>query len=144
NLATMGPALPYALAAKFVHPNRPVVAAIGDGAMQMIGNDVLVTIAERYREWADPRLLVIVLNNGDLNQVTWEQRVMEGDPCFQASQRLHDFPYARYAQLVGLEGIDVSRREAIAGALEHGLAARVPCVIEFRTDPEVPPLPPRI
>lgn len=144
NLATMGPALPYALAAKFVHPNRPVVAAIGDGAMQMIGNDVLVTIADRYREWADPRLLVIVLNNGDLNQVTWEQRVMEGDPRFQASQRLPDFPYARYAQLLGLEGIEVSRPEAIAGALEHGLAARVPCVIEFHTDPEVPPLPPHI
>jgi len=144
NLATMGPALPYAMAAKFAHPNRPVIAAIGDGAMQMLGNSVLITIADHYKEWSDPRLLVVVLNNGDLNQVTWEQRVMEGDPKFSASQTLPPFPYANYARLLGLEGIDVDKPEQIAGAIERGLSAGRPCVIEFHTDPEVPPLPPHI
>ena len=144
NLATMGPALPYALAAKFAFPDRPVIATIGDGAMQMLGNSVLVTIARHYREWADPRLLVILLNNRDLNMVTWEQRVMAGDPKFPTSQEVPDFPYARYAQMLELEGIEVSRPQDIVPALERGLSAKRPCVIEFYTDPEVPPLPPHI
>ncbi|HVZ31072.1 MAG TPA: thiamine pyrophosphate-requiring protein, partial [Polyangiaceae bacterium] len=144
NLATMGPALPYALAAKFAHPDRPVIACVGDGAMQMIGNNVLISIARYYREWEDPRLLVIVLNNRDLNMVSWEQRVMSGDPKFSASQDLPDFPYAKYARMLELEGIDVARSQDIVPALERGLAADKPCVLEFHTDPETPPLPPHI
>ncbi|HEX5657165.1 MAG TPA: thiamine pyrophosphate-dependent enzyme [Polyangiales bacterium] len=144
NLATMGPALPYALAAKFAHPDRPVIATSGDGAMQMLGNSVLVTMSRHYREWRDPRLVVIVLNNGDLNQVTWEQRVMGGDPKFTTSQALPEFPYARYARMLGLEGIEVSRSDNVARALERALVAKCPCVVEFHTDPEVPPLPPHI
>lgn len=144
NLATMGPAMPYAVAAKFAHPDRPVIAAVGDGAMQMIGNGVLITVAARYREWADPRLIVIVLNNGDLNMVTWEQRVMAGDPKFDASQDLPAFPYARYAELLGLEGIEVQTPEQIAPALDHAVRATRPIVVECHVDPEVPPLPPHI
>jgi pyruvate dehydrogenase (quinone) len=144
NLATMGPAMPYATAAKFAHPDRPVIAAIGDGAMQMLGNSVLVTIAEHFKEWTDPRLVVVVLNNGDLNQVTWEQRAMVGDPKFEASQELPPFPYARYATMVGLIGIEVNTPEEIVPALEQALAADRPVVIECHTDPEVPPLPPHI
>jgi pyruvate dehydrogenase (quinone) len=144
NLATMGPAMPYATAAKFAHPDRPVIAAIGDGAMQMLGNSVLVTIADHFKEWADPRLVVVVLNNGDLNQVTWEQRAMVGDPKFEASQDLPPFPYARYATMVGLIGIEVNTPEQIVPALEQALAADRPVVIECHTDPEVPPLPPHI
>jgi pyruvate dehydrogenase (quinone) len=144
NLATMGPAMPYAAAAKFAHPDRPVVAAVGDGAMQMIGNGVLITVAAHYREWSDPRLIVIVLNNGDLNMVTWEQRVMAGDPRFDASQNLPTFPYARYAQLLGLDGIEVDKPEQIAPALDEAVRARRPIVVECHVDPEVPPLPPHI
>jgi pyruvate dehydrogenase (quinone) len=144
NLATMGPALPYALAAKFSHPNRPVIASVGDGAMQMLGNSVLITVARHYKEWSDPRLLVIVLNNRDLNMVTWEQRVMAGDPKFHASQVIPDFPYASYARMLELEGIEVSRPEDVAPAIERGLAADRPCLIEVYTDPETPPLPPHI
>jgi len=144
NLATMGPALPYALAAKFAYPDHPVIATSGDGAMQMLGNSVLITVARHYKEWADPRLVVLVLNNGDLNQVTWEQRVMAGDPKYPATQEVPQFPYARYARLLELEGIEVSTSEQIVPALERGLRARRPCVIEFHTDPEVPPLPPHI
>ncbi|HEV7557240.1 MAG TPA: thiamine pyrophosphate-dependent enzyme, partial [Kofleriaceae bacterium] len=144
NLATMGPAMPYAAAAKFAYPDRPVVAAVGDGAMQMIGNNVLITIAAHYQEWSDPRLVVIVLNNGDLNQVTWEQRVMVGDPKFDASQQLPAFPYARYAQMVGLDGIEVATPEAIGPALDRAFVAQRPTVIECHVDPEVPPLPPHI
>jgi pyruvate dehydrogenase (quinone) len=144
NLATMGPALPYAAAAKFAFPDRPVIAAIGDGAMQMLGNSVLITIAAHYREWQDPRLVMIVLNNGDLNMVTWEQRVMTGMPKFEPSQDLPSFPYARYANLVGLDGIEVNKPEQIGDALDRALASTRPAVVEVHVDPEVPPLPPHI
>jgi pyruvate dehydrogenase (quinone) len=144
NLATMGPAVPYAAAAKFAYPDRPVIAAIGDGAMQMLGNSELITIAASYKDWQDPRLVVIVLNNGDLNMVTWEQRVMAGMPKFEPSQEVPSFPYARYAQLVGLDGIEVDKPEQIGAALDRALAATKPTVIEVHVDPEVPPLPPHI
>jgi pyruvate dehydrogenase (quinone) len=144
NLATMGPAIPYAAAAKFAHPDRPVIAAVGDGAMQMLGNSVLVTIAAHYQEWQDPRMVVIVLNNGDLNQVTWEQRVMVGDPKFNLSQNLPRFAYAKYANLIGLFGIEVKDPEHIGPALEEALRADRPVVVECHTDPEVPPLPPHV
>ncbi len=144
NLATMGPAMPYAAAAKFAYPDRPVIAAIGDGAMQMIGNSVLVTLAAHYKEWQDPRLVVVVLNNGDLNMVTWEQRVMVGNPKYDDAQKLPKFPYARYAELLGLTGIEVSTPEAIGPALDRAFAADRPVVVECHTDPEVPPLPPHI
>ena len=143
-LATMGPGVPYAIAAKYVHPDRPVIAMVGDGAMQMNGINGLITIAKVWREWADPRLTVMVLNNGDLNQVTWEQRVLEGDPKFAASQFVPDFPYAEYARLLGLGGIKVEDPEKIAGAWEEALGADRPTVVEMVTDPDVPPLPPHI
>lgn len=144
NLATMGPALPYALAAKFVHPDRPVVACVGDGAMQMNGNNVLISVAKYWQEWQDPRLIVLVLNNKDLNQVTWEQRVMEGDPKFEASQNVPDFAYAEYARMLGLDGVVMKTEDDIVPGWEQALAARRPVVIDAHTDPEVPPLPPHI
>ncbi len=145
NLATMGPGVPYALAAKLAHPERPVIACVGDGAMQMIGNNGLITIARHYQEWKrDPRLIVLVLNNHDLNQVTWEQRVMAGDPKFEASQDLPDFGYAKYAELLGLRGIVMRTPEEIVPAWEAALAADRPVVVEAFTDPDVPPMPPHI
>ena len=144
NLATMGPGCPYAVAAKFAFPGRPVLATVGDGAMQMNGNNVLVTVEKYWREWGDPRLVFAVLNNHDLNQVTWEQRVMTGNPKFEASQDLPDFPYARYGESLGLKGIRVDRPDDIPAAWEQAFAADRPCVVEFVTDPEVPPLPPHI
>lgn len=143
-LATMGSAVPYALAAKYAHPDRPVIALVGDGAMQMNGINGLITLARVWREWDDPRLTVMVLNNGDLNQVTWEQRVMQGDPKFTGSQALPDFPYAQYAQLLGLRGIRVDHPDAVAGAWDTALASDVPTVLEMVTDPDVPPLPPHV
>ncbi len=144
NLATMGPAMPYALAAKFVHPDRPVVAVAGDGAMQMNGNNVLVDVAKYWREWADPRFVILVLNNGDLNQVTWEQRVMSGDPKFPASQVLPPFSFAEYARSLGLDGIVMRSPDQIASGWDEAMAARRPVLVEAYTDPEVPPLPPHI
>jgi pyruvate dehydrogenase (quinone) len=144
NLATMGPAMPYALAAKFAFPDRPVIAAVGDGAMQMIGNNVLITMAAHYKEWADPRTVIIVLNNGDLNMVTWEQRVMVGDPKFEVSQDLPKFPYARYAKLLGLAAVEVDNPDRIKEALVTALGADRPTLVECHVDPEVPPLPPHI
>jgi pyruvate dehydrogenase (quinone) len=143
-LATMGPAVPYAIAAKYAHPDRHVIALAGDGAMQMNGINGLITIAKVWRDWGDPRLTVLVLNNGDLNQVTWEQRALEGDPKFAASQDLPDFPYAGYADLIGLRGIRVKRAEDVGAAWDKALASAVPTVIEMVTDPDVPPLPPHI
>jgi pyruvate dehydrogenase (quinone) len=143
-LATMGPALPYALAAKFAHPDRAVVACMGDGAFQMIGINALVDVARYYPRWSDPRLIVVVLHNNDLNQVTWEQRVLAGDPKLDASQTLPDFPYARYAELLGLKGIRVDAPEQVAPAWEEALSADRPVLYEAITDPEVPPLPPHI
>jgi pyruvate dehydrogenase (quinone) len=143
-LATMGPAVPYAIAAKYAHPRRHVIALVGDGAMQMNGISGLVTIAKVWREWEDPRLTVMVLNNGDLNQVTWEQRAMAGDPKFEPSQVVPDFPYAEYAQLLGLIGIRCERSKYIGQAWDEALAAERPTVLEMVTDPNVPPLPPHI
>ena len=143
-LATMGPGVPYAIAAKFAHPDRPVFALVGDGAMQMNGINELITIAKYRQEWADQRLVILVLNNRDLNQVTWEQRAMEGDPKFEGSQDLPDFPYARYAEMLGLKGIRVETPDAVGSAWDEALAADRPVVYEAVTDPEVPPLPPHI
>ncbi|HEX8938921.1 MAG TPA: thiamine pyrophosphate-requiring protein [Candidatus Limnocylindrales bacterium] len=144
NLATMGPGVPYAIAAKFCHPDRVAVALVGDGAMQMNGINGLITIAKYWREWSDPRLVVLVLNNRDLNQVTWEQRVLVGDPKFEASQEIPDFPYARYAESLGLRGLRVERPDQVEGAWAEAFAADRPVVVEAITDPDVPPLPPHI
>jgi pyruvate dehydrogenase (quinone) len=143
-LATMGPGVPYSIAAKFAHPHRPVIALVGDGAMQMNGINELITIAKYRHQWADQRLIIMVLNNRDLNQVTWEQRAMEGNPKFEGSQDLPDFPYARYAELVGLKGIRVETRDQVGPAWDEALNADSPVVYEAITDPEVPPLPPHI
>ena len=143
-LATMGPGVPYAIAAKFAWPDRVPVALVGDGAMLMNGINELVTIAKYWRQWTDPRLVILVLNNRDLNQVTWEQRVMEGDPKYMPSQEVPDFPYARYAEMIGLHGIRVDKAEQVAAAWDEAFATRKPVVLEAYTDPEVPNLPPHI
>jgi pyruvate dehydrogenase (quinone) len=143
-LATMGPSVPYALAAKMAHPQRVVVAISGDGAMQMIGINGLITIADHYKHWADPRLLVIVLNNSDLNMVTWEQRGLSGDPKFNDSQVLPSFPYAQYARSLKLGGIRVTEPGAIGAAFDEALRSDRPVVLEMVTDANVPPLPPHV
>jgi pyruvate dehydrogenase (quinone) len=143
-LASMGAAVPYAIAAKFAHPQRPVIALVGDGAMQMNNMAELITVAKYWRSWSDPRWIVCVFNNEDLNQVTWEQRVMEGDPKFDASQSIPNVPYHRFAELIGLHGIYVDRPDALGPAWDEALASSRPVVLEVKTDPEVPPLPPHI
>lgn len=143
-LATMGPAVPYAIAAKFAYPERHVIAMVGDGAMQMNGINGLITVAKYWRSWGHARLVIMVLNNGDLNEVTWEQRAMGGDPRYQPSQELPDFPYAAYAEMLGLKGVRVARAEDVGAAWDEALAADRPCVLEMMTDPNVPPLPPDV
>ncbi len=144
NLATMGPGVPYAIAAKFTHPDRPVIAMVGDGAMQMNGINGLITISKYWQKWSNPKLIIQVLNNRDLNQVTWEMRVMNGDPRYMGSQSIPDFPFARYAELLGLKGIRVDKPEDLGRAWDEALAADRPVVFEAYTDPDVPPLPPHI
>ncbi|WP_298322099.1 thiamine pyrophosphate-requiring protein [Haloactinopolyspora sp.] len=141
-LATMGPGVPYAIGAKFAHPDRPVVALVGDGAMQMNGLAELVTIA-RYQElWTDRRLVVCVFHNNDLNQVTWELRAMGGAPKFEESQTLPDISYARVARELGLEAVEVDDPDDLGPAWDRVLAAGGPTVLDVRCDPEVPPIPP--
>lgn len=143
-LASMGAAVPYAIAAKFAHPDRPVIALVGDGAMQMNNMAELITVAKYWQRWANPKWIVCVWNNEDLNQVTWEQRVQEGDPKFNASQQLPNVPYHRFAELIGLKGIYVDHPDRVGAAWEEALNSDRPVVIEVKTDPEVPPLPPHI
>ena len=143
-LASMGAAVPYAIGAKFAHPDRPVVALVGDGAMQMNNMAELITIAKYMDRWPDKRLITCVFNNEDLNEVTWEQRVMNGNPRFDASQDIPDVRYSKFAELVGLRGIYVDDPKDLASAWDEALCADVPVVLEVKTDPEIAPLPPHI
>ena len=143
-LATMGCAVPYAIAAKFAHPERVAIACVGDGAMQMNGINELITIAKEYKQWSDPRLIVLVLNNRDLNFVTWEQRLMEGNPRFEEAQAVPDFPYARYAELLGLTGIRIDAPDQVAGAWEAAFASDRPVLIEAIVDPNALAIPPQM
>jgi pyruvate dehydrogenase (quinone) len=141
-LATMGPGVPYGIGAKFGHPDRPVIVFAGDGAMQMNGLAELITIKHYWQEWQDPRLIVVVLHNNDLNQVTWEMRAMEGAPKFTESQRLPDVSYEGFASSLGLQGIAVDEPGKVGAAWDAALAADRPVVIDVRTDPDIPPIPP--
>jgi len=143
-LASMGAAVPYAIAAKFAFPERLVVAIVGDGAMQMNNMAELITVAKYWKQWASPKWICMVLNNSDLNQVTWEQRVMEGDPKFEASQDIPSVPYHKFAELIGLKGIYVNDDEKMGAAWDEAFASDRPVVLEVKTDPNVPPLPPHI
>ena len=143
-LASMGAAVPYAVAAKFAHPDRPVIGLVGDGAMQMNNMAEMITVSKYWRQWSDHRFIICVFNNEDLNQVTWEQRVMEGDPKFEASQRIPDVPYHRFAELIGLKGLFVKRPEDLGAAWDEALASERPVILEVTTDPEIPPLPPHL
>jgi pyruvate dehydrogenase (quinone) len=144
SLLTMGSGVPYAIAAKFTHPDRPCIALVGDGAMQMNGVNELITIAKYWKQWQDPRLALLILNNGDLNYVSWEQRIMIGDIRYPATQDLPDVPYSQWAQLLGLRGIRVEDPEQIGAAWDEALSADRPCVLDVVVDPNVPPLPPHI
>ncbi len=144
NLASMGAAVPYAVSAKFSFPDRVSIAVTGDGAMQMNGLNACITVAKYWKEWTDPRWITLVLNNRDLNQVTWEQRIMMGDVKFSASQDLPDFPYAQFAESIGLRGIRITKPAEIAAAWEQAFTSDRPVVIEAVTDPDTPTLPPHI
>jgi pyruvate dehydrogenase (quinone) len=143
-LASMGAAVPYAIAAKFAHPERPVIALVGDGAMQMNNLAELITVQKYWHRWGDPRFIVCVFNNGDLNEVTWEQRVMEGNPRFPTTQDIPDVPYAKFAELLGLGGIYVDDPSQLGAAWDAALKSDRPTVIEVKTDPEVAPFPPHL
>src|SRR4029079_14759913 len=137
-LATMGPAVPYAIGAKFAHPDRPVIALVGDGAMQMNGLAELLTIRRYWRQWSDPRLIVCVFHNNDLSHVTWELRAMGGAPKFEESQALPEVSYADVARAMGLKAIAVDDPDALGPAWDQALATAEPIVLDVRTDPEVP------
>lgn len=141
-LATMGPGVPYAIGAKWAHPERPAIAFVGDGAMQMNGMAELITIAKYWHQWADPRLVIAVLHNNDLNQVTWEMRAMQNSPKFPQSQDLPDVDYAAFARSLGLHGTNIDGPDALGGAWDQALGADRPTVLDVRCDPDVPPIPP--
>lgn len=141
-LATMGPGVPYVIGAKWAHPDRPAIAMVGDGAMQMNGMAELITVAHYWRQWADPRLIVAILHNNDLNQVTWEMRAMEGAPKFAESQTLPDVDFAAFARSLGLSGVNIDTPDAIGPAWDRALSADRPTVLDIRCDPDVPPIPP--
>ena len=144
SLASLGAAVPYAIAGKFAFPDRVAIALTGDGAMQMNGLNELITVEKYWKEWSDPRIVFIVLNNRDLNQVTWEMRIEAGDPKLPMTQSIPDFPYAAYADSLGLQGIRVDKPEDVGRAIDEALSANRPAVIDVYTDPNVPTLPPHI
>ena len=143
-LASLGAGTPYAMAGKMAFPDRTVIACMGDGAMQMNGLNVMITISKYWKMWSNPRLIVLVLNNRDLNQVTWEERVQIGTGKTESTQSIPDFPYAKYAELLGLKGIFVNDPEKLGAAWDEALSADRPVILEAYTDPNVPPLPPHI
>ena len=143
-LASLGAGTPYAVAAKFAYPDRTVIACMGDGAMQMNGITVLIDVAKYWKEWATPNWICLVLNNRDLNQVTWEERIQSGDPKTLSTQSIPDMPYHKYAELLGLKGIFVDDPDKVGAAWDEALASDRPVVLEAFTDPNVPPLPPHI
>lgn len=144
-LATMGPGVPYAIAARFAFPDRPVICFVGDGAFQMNGMNEMLTV-KRYadRMAGSPPLIFCVFNNQDLNQVTWEQRAMGGDPKYEGSQSIPDFPYAKYAEMCGLKGIYCDKPKKVTDAWEEALASDGPVLLEFVVDNEIAPIPPHI
>jgi pyruvate dehydrogenase (quinone) len=143
-LASLGAATPYALAAKMAYPHRPVIGFIGDGAMQMNGLNVMITVSKYWRRWSSPRFILMVLNNEDLNQVTWEERVQLGDGKTPLTQTIPNFPYHEYAELLGLKGIYCDSPEGIGAAWDQALASDCPVIMNMKADPNVPPLPPHI
>jgi pyruvate dehydrogenase (quinone) len=143
-LASLGAGTPYALAGKMAFPDRTVIACMGDGAMQMNGLNVMITISKYWKKWSNPRLIVLVLNNRDLNQVTWEERIQLGEGKTESTQSIPDFPYHRYAELLGLKGIFVNHPDKVGAAWDEALSADRPVILEAYTDPNVPPLPPHI
>ena len=144
SLASLGAATPYALAAKMAFPDRTVIGFIGDGAMQMNGLNVMITVSKYWKEWMTPHLVIMVLNNQDLNQVTWEERVQLGVGKTESTQSIPDMDYHKYAELLGLKGIVVRRPEDLGKAWDEALAADRPVIMNVYTDPNVPPLPPHI
>jgi pyruvate dehydrogenase (quinone) len=143
-LASLGAGTPYALAGKMAYPERTVIACMGDGAMQMNGLNVMITISKYWKSWSNPHLIVLVLNNRDLNQVTWEERIQLGAGKTESTQSIPDFPYHKYAELIGLKGIFVDNPDRVGAAWDEALSADRPVILEAYTDPNVPPLPPHI
>jgi len=140
----MGSAVPYAIAAKFAFPERVVIACTGDGAMQMNGNAEMLTVAKYWKRWPDPRLIFLVLNNSDLNQVTWEMRIESGNAKYDPSQDLPTFNYAEYANQIGLLGLRVERSEEVGPAWDRALRSDRPVVFDAVVDPNISQLPPHI
>lgn len=141
-LATMGPGVPYGIGAKFGNPDRPVIVFAGDGAMQMNGLAELITVKHYWQQWTDPRLIVAVLHNNDLNQVTWEMRAMSGAPKFVPSQTLPDVDYAAFARSLGLHAVTVTDPGELGPAWDGALSADRPTLLDVHTDPNMPPIPP--
>ena len=112
--------------------------------MQMNNMAELITVAKYYQRWMNKTWICCVWNNEDLNQVTWEQRVMAGDPKYECSQNVPKFEFAQYAEMLGLGGIRVDRAQDVGAAWDKALSARRPVIYEAITDPEVPTLPPHI
>ena len=142
-MASMLASMPYAVAAKFAFPDRPVVCTIGDGAFQMLGMNDLITVKRHWQEWQSPIFVVMVLHNDDLNQVSWELREA-GAPRWDTSQLVENVDYAGYAELLGLRGIRVDEPAQVDEAWRQAFSSDRPVLIDAYTDKNVPPLPAHI
>ena len=143
-LATMLAAMPYAVAAKFAYPDRPVVCTIGDGAFQMLGMNELITIKKYQDTWENKQFIILVLHNDDLTQVSWEMRTEDGNPRWPGSQAVETMNYAAYAEVLGFKGLKVTDPNDVASAWDEAFAHQGVTLLDFHTDKNTPPLPPHI
>lgn len=134
-LASMGCGVPYAVAAALAFPGRQVVAIVGDGGLGMCLAE-LATCA-RYRL----PVKVIVINNGSLGQIKWEQMMFLGNPEFATSLAPVDF--SRVAAAMGMHGRRVDAPEDCGMAIEELLAHPGPALLDAVVDANEPMLPPK-
>jgi pyruvate dehydrogenase (quinone) len=144
-LATMLASMPYAVAARFAYPERPVVCTIGDGAFQMLGMNELITI-KKYGErlGSDAPFVILVLHNNDLSQVSWEMRTEDGNPVWRKAQDVESVDYAGWARLLGFDAIEVHSDDEVETAWDRAFATPGVTLIDAYTSRNVPPLPPHI
>ncbi|MBA8990963.1 pyruvate dehydrogenase (quinone) [Curtobacterium pusillum] len=143
-LATMLAAMPYAVAAKFAFPDRPAVCTIGDGAFQMLGMNELITVKKYLASWPNQQLVIVVMHNDDLGQVSWEMRTEDGNPMWRGSQDVETMDYAGYAELLGFTGIAVHDDDEVEAAVERAFENPGVTLIDAYVSRNVPPLPPHI
>ncbi len=135
-LATMANGFPYSIGAQIAHPDRQVVAIVGDGAFTMLMGELATCVKYKLP------VKVIVFKNNTLGMIKWEQMVMEGTPEFGVE--LEPIDFAKFAEAFGAAGFTIEDPKDARSVLERALAHDGPAIVQAVVDPNEPPLPPKI